>query len=381
MSHSVIGPWPAPSRTWIRRLPSRFNKLRLPFPQAEALVIGWEKHVLLRHYLEQGLTKSAIAKRLGIDRRTITRWIQAGELDRDVDVAPRYLPRPPRPGKLEPYRPIIEARLAAYPKLSAVRLLAEIRAAGYEGGYSQVRDYVRTVRPRALEDPVVRFETPPAKQAQVDFAHFRLPWGKRYALLVVLGHSRHMWLRFFRRQDMRTVFLGLEDAFRFFGGVPHELLFDQMKAVITRDLRLDGGSLVHNAEFLRFASHWGFKARACRPYRAKTKGKVERPIRYVRENFFYGREFLNDGDLAEQSDRWLTGTANVRIHQTTKQVPVKHFQRDELSLLLPLAPRSYQSLMLPIERKLTPSAPPGLPRVDVERRPLSRYAAIAGGAL
>ena len=138
---------------------------------------------------------------------------------------------------------------------------------------------------------MIRFETPAGRQAQVDFARFSFPWGVRYALLVVLGYSRLLWCRFYPRQDMRTLIDGLEDAFRYFGGVPQELLFDQMKAVITRDLRLQGGALVRNLEFLRFAHHWGFTPRACRPYRAQTKGKVERPVRYLRDNFVYGRTF------------------------------------------------------------------------------------------
>ena len=166
-----------------------------------------------------------------------------------------------------------------------MRLFEEIRATGYTGGYTQLKAYVRTVRPRPEPEPVQRFETPAGKQAQVDFARFTFPWGIRYALLVVLGYSRLLWLRFYERQDMRTVFTGLEEAFAFFGGVPEELLFDQMKAVITRDLRLMGGQLIHNLEFMRFARHWGFTPRACRPYRAQTKGKVERPVRYVRGNF------------------------------------------------------------------------------------------------
>ena len=124
----------------------------------------------------------------------------------------------------------------------------------------------------------MRFATPPGHQAQVDFADFRLPWGKRYALLLVLGYSRLLWLRFFARKDMAALLAGLEQAFAFFGGVPRELLFDQMRSVITKDERLDGRRLVHNAEFLRFSVHWSFTPRACRPYRAKTKGKVERPV-------------------------------------------------------------------------------------------------------
>jgi transposase len=205
--------------------------------------------------------------------------------------------------------------------------------------------------------------------------------GHSLLLLVVLGYSRLLWLRFFPRQDMRTLMLGLEEAFRFFGGVPTELLFDQMKAVITRDLRLQGGDLVKNAEFLRFATHWSFSPRACRPYRAQTKGKVERPIRYVRGNFLYGREFVSDGDLDEQRERWLAEVANVRIHQTTKERPVDRFERDERGVLQPLALRPYHSLVLAPPKKAgsTDIYRATVPVVPVERRPLSAYEQLAGG--
>ena len=270
--------------------------------------------MLLRHYLEHGTTKSALARRLGVSRDTIHRWIRDGDLDRDLDATPvEYGPRRPVPTKLDRYRSILETRLAAYPALSAVRLLEEIRAAGYTGGYSQLTTLVRQLRPAPSPEAVVRFETPAGHQAQVDFAEFQFPWGKRYALLVVLGYSRLLWCRFGLRQDMRTLLTGLEDAFLAFGGVPRELLFDQMKAVITRDLRLHGGTLVHNLEFLRFAHHWGFTPRACRPYRAQTKGKVERPVRYVRENLVYGRTFLNDADLAQAHQRLGFQAGHVRV--------------------------------------------------------------------
>jgi hypothetical protein len=105
----------------------------------------------------------------------------------------------------------------------------------------------------------------------VDFADFRFPWGKRYALLVVLGYSRLLWVRFFPRKNTAALYEGLEAAFRFFGGVPRELLFDQLKNVILEDRRMDGGELLKNEEFLRFAAHWGLpgvpQVRACRPYR------------------------------------------------------------------------------------------------------------------
>ncbi len=121
-------------------------------------MIGWEKRVLLRHYLEQGMTKAAVAERLGVSRRTVHYWIETGQLDRDVGgETVKYSPRPPVPTKLDPYRAIIRSRLAEYPELTAVRLYAEIRAAGYAGGYTQVKEHVRAVRPRPPEEPVVRF--------------------------------------------------------------------------------------------------------------------------------------------------------------------------------------------------------------------------------
>lgn len=345
-------------------------------------MIKWETRVLLVHYLEQGLSKAAIARQVGIDRRTVYRWLDAGalELDSETGLLPKAERRAPQPCKLDPYRDIIRTRLDTYPELSAVRLFEEVKAAGYPGGYTQVRDFVRQVRPAPEPEPLVRFETEPGHQAQVDFAQVRLPWGKRFALVVVLGYSRMIWLRFYPKQDMRALFSGLEEAFGFFGGVPRELLFDQMASVITADLRDQGGRLVENAEFLRFAAHWGFRVRACRPYRAQTKGKVERPIRYLRGNFLYGREFLGDADLAAQAQIWVEQTANVRIHGTTKERPLDRFSRDEKHQLQPVAPRPYRSLILlpaEAERPVVRTAP----RVEVERRPLRAYAAIAAGAL
>jgi transposase len=341
--------------------------------------------MLLRHYLEQGVSKSALARQLGISRDTIHRWIRSGELDRDLDeLSLGYTPRPPVPKKLDPFLTVIRQRLTDYPELSSVRLLEEIRASGYTGGYSQLKAFVRSVRPTALPEPVVRFETDPGKQMQVDFAEFTFPWGKRYALVTVLGYSRLLWLGFYERQDMPTLFRGLEEAFHFFGGVTKELLFDQMKAVITRDLRLQGGALVKNEEFLRFAAHWGFTPRACRPYRAQTKGKVERPIRYVRENFVYARAFLNDADLAEQLSRWLE-RANGRVHGTTKEVPTERFEGKERHVLLPVAPRPYHSLLLHPERSAPAEPKPSaVPKIAVQRRSLMSYSehasAMAGAA-
>ena len=339
---------------------------------------GWERLVLLKHLLDHSLSKAAIARQLGVSRRLVYHWIATGQLDRDLTGgSPRV--RVGRPSRLAPYQAIISTRLATYPELSAIRLFEEVRAAGYPGGITQLRDYVARVRPRPEPEPIVRFETPPGHQAQVDFAECRFPWGKRFALLVVLGYSRLLWLRFYPRQTMATVIEGLEAAFAYFGGVPSELLFDQMKSVILEDRRPAGGKLLENAEFLRCAAHWGFRIRACRPYRAQTKGKVERPIGYVRGNLLYGRDFLGDADLAAQAEHWLEHTANARIHGTTGRIPRECFEEQERALLLPLAPHPYRALLpLPPTRArhaiLTSRTRPLL---TVERRPLGAYAALA----
>jgi len=338
---------------------------------------GRERRVLLRHYLEQGLSKAELARTLGVSRRTLYYWIDGGELDRELDNEPvRYAARPPVGRKIDRYRDVIQARLAEFPRLSATRLYDEIRAAGYAGGYTQVKEYVRAVRPVPPSDPVVRFETPAGLQAQVDFAEFRLPWGKRYALLVVLGYSRLLWLQFYPRQTLAVLMRALEEAFTAFGGVPAELLFDQMKAVIIEDRRERGGKLLENLEFVRFAAHWGFRIRACRPYRARTKGKVERPVGYVRQSFFYGRQFLNDEDLNQQALSWLTHKANRRLHRTTGEVPQVRFDRDERAVLQRLAARPYRSVT---SLSSSPTSAPRLPRLpSVERRPLTHYGRIVG---
>jgi hypothetical protein len=124
-------------------------------------MFGRETRMLLKHYLEQGASKSALARRLGVSRDTLHRWIRDGELDRDLETTTvHYGPRPPVATKADAYRGIVEARLAVYPQLSAVRLLDEIRAAGYTGGYSQLKAFVRQVRPVSTPAPIIRFETP-----------------------------------------------------------------------------------------------------------------------------------------------------------------------------------------------------------------------------
>ena len=194
---------------------------------------GWETRMLLKHYLDQGVSKSERARRFGINRATIHHWVKTGQPDRDLLAGPRaYSPRPPVACTLDPCKGIIDARLEAFPKLSAQRLFDEVRAAGYSGSCESVQLYVRPARPREPVDPVVRFETPAGRQGRVDFGAFTLPWGRRHALVVVPGYSRLLWLSFYPRQTMAVLMEALESAFEAFGGVPEALLFDQRRAVV-----------------------------------------------------------------------------------------------------------------------------------------------------
>ena len=219
---------------------------------------GWGTRMRLKYYLEQGVSKSELSRRFGIARRTIHHWMRRGNWTATW--------RPGRRGgrrgrgastSWTRTRGSSRSGCGSFPKLSAARLFEEVRAAGYPGGYGRVNEYVRQVRPRDPVEPLQRFETPPGRQGQVDFGTFKLPWGRRHALLVVLGHSRLLWLRFYPRQTMTVLIDGLESAFARFGGVPQELLFDQMRSVVISDDRTGGGGLVLNAEFLRFCGALG----------------------------------------------------------------------------------------------------------------------------
>ena len=139
--------------------------------------------MLLKHYLEQGVSKAELSRRFRVNRQTINYRIETDRLDRDLSAGTRgYAPRATVAHKLDPYMGITEARLAAFRKLSAKRLFDEVRAAGYPGSYERVRDYVRATRPRDPVGAPVRFETPSGRQGQVDFETFTLPWGRRRTL-------------------------------------------------------------------------------------------------------------------------------------------------------------------------------------------------------
>ena len=224
-----------------------------------------------------------------------------------------------------------------------------------------LKDFLRTVRPKPEVQFERRFETPAGKQAQVDFAFFKTvftdqPDVERIVWLfsIVLGHSRMMWARFVARQDLPTVLRCHIAAFEAFGGVPEQILYDRMKTAVlgeVEDPDQPAKGIAYNAKLLDLAAHYGFLPKACKPYRAKTKGKVERPFRYVREDFFLARTFRNLDDLNAQFVQWLDQVANVRLHATTQRVVVEHFAEERGHLrALPAGPFN---TVLALERRIT----------------------------
>jgi transposase len=294
--------------------------------------------VMILDLHRQGLSVSAIARQLRLDRKTVRTHIAKG-LE-----PPGYKARPPRPRVIDPFEPYLRQRITAFPALTGRRIWRELKDRGYRGGYSAVTDLLRAIRPPSRSGFEVRFETPPGEQAQVDFAQFEVvfddePSVKRIVWLfsMVLGHSRFIWAHFVVHQDMQSVLRCHMAAFAALGGVPREILYDRMKtAVIGEDT---DGLVVYNRALLDLARHYGFQPRACKPYRPKTKGKVERPFRYIREDFFLAGSFQNLDDLNRQMKEWLGTVANPRVHATTKKVVVEAFEEEKVALKpLPLAP-------------------------------------------
>jgi transposase len=185
----------------------------------------------------------------------------------------------------------------------------------------------------------LRFETPPGRQLQIDFGEARASIGgeavRLHLFVATLGYSRRVFVRAFRHERQSAWFDGMEAAFRCFGGVPQEVLFDNARALVedhdaaTREVRF-------NERLHGFARYWGFRPRACAPYRARTKGKDERGVGYVKHNAIAGRRFDSWAALEGHLDWWMREVADRRIHGTTGEAPIARFAREEAAALRPL---------------------------------------------
>lgn len=247
-----------------------------------------------------------IASALGVHASTVKKAIESERF------APRA--RPVRPTSLDPYKAFIAETLEQYPRLRSTRLHEMLVQRGYPGSAVQLRRYVKTVRPQSKREAFLRLTTLPGEQAQVDWGHFgKLQVGSGSRVLscfvMVLSHSRAMFARFFLNQTMECFLRGHIEAFAAFGGVPRNLLYDNLKSVV---VERDGDLFRFHPNIVELASHYHFSTKVCAPYRGNEKGKVERAIQYLRHSFFAARRFGSLQDLNSQLRTWIDDVAHVR---------------------------------------------------------------------
>lgn len=284
--------------------------------------LGRDEQLAIYDALQCGQSVSQIHRETGHDRQTIRDIRTAGD--------PRQRTSPPpsssRPSLLDSYHQYIRDRVQAGCINTSV-LFDEIRSMGYTGGRSTLKNFVQPLRSRVLPEPVRRYETPPGRQAQCDWASFgRLayPDGSVQPLWIfifTLSYSRCLYIEFVHNTRQDTLLTCLEHAFDAFSSVPSEILSDNMAPMVVAH-PLDGPVQWH-PRFAAFAEFHGFTPKAARPYRGQTKGKVERPIRYIRDNFWPRVERIEGlDDLNRQVAAWVRTVADVRVHGTTHERPV-----------------------------------------------------------
>lgn len=261
--------------------------------------------------------------------------------------APKYERKVTRPTKLAPHEAYLRERhaAAAPARIPSTVLLREITERGYGGGMSQLRAFMRSLWPATPPEPLMRFETQMGEQLQVDWVEFRRGGKALYAFCATLGYSRASYVEFVGDMKVETLIGCHERAFAMLGGVPRSILYDNIKTVILeRDTYGEGKHRFH-AGFLDFSRHCGFTIKVCRPYRAKTKGKVERFNGYLRRSFYVPLA-SRLGQSGQQLDivtanievaRWLREVAHERIHGTTGEKPVDRLD-DERRHLQPMPP-------------------------------------------
>lgn len=286
-------------------------------------MLNWEAKMNIRDLHKQGHSMRAIARITGHARTTVSRVLHPKQQ------------KPPqkrgRKSRIEPFQDYLRERYLTT-GLSGVRLFDEIRQMGYAGAVDAVYRFLRSVdQPRqALTKATVRFETAPGEQAQVDWAecgYYINESGERrkvYAFVMILGFSRMLYVEFTTRMNIETLINCHKRAFEYFGGSPRQILYDNMKQV-----RLSPAQW--NPLMQDFLQHYGIVPKTCRPYRPRTKGKVERAIRYLKDNFLKERDFADLADLKAKGQYWQNETANVRVHATTGKRPVDLLDREGLT--------------------------------------------------
>lgn len=334
-----------------------------------------EMIVTIKVLKQQGRSTKGIARDTDLSRNTVKKYLQ------QTDSTPRYNSAAIRPSKLDPFRDYIHARIAAaHPDwIPASVLYAEVLASGYQGKIRTLSNYLAALKPAPHPDPLVRFETPAGKQLQVDFTIIRRGEYALKAFVATLGYSRASYVRFYDNERTDAWIDGLRRSFEFFGGVPREVLFDNAKTIIIERDAYAQGEHRWNPLLLSTAQDYGFNPRVCRPYRAKTKGKVERFNRHLKSSFVVPLQAtLKTSNLRLDVHtangyigRWLTQVANARVHGTTGEIPNNRLLLEQDALLpLPMRVGSVYELNSP-QRMPVP--------FESIQHPLSVYDQILGG--
>lgn len=285
---------------------------------------------------ERGEGIKRIARELGVDRKTVRRWLRLGG----------WQPRRPRPRR----RPIDQftdfiARRGPEVGWNGVVLHRELAGLGFTGSYQQLQRYLKPHRAQRkwAELATVRFETGPGEQAQVDYGQLRVWIGEQletvHLFVLTLGYSRRLFTYAYRNEKLASLLDGHERAFRHFGGVTLSCLYDNPRTLV---LGRSDNRVVWHPLFEDFARYYGFTPHACQPYRARTKGKVESGVKYVKRNALAGRRFSSWEELNRWLERWSGEVADVRIHGTTHERPCDRFAREQLTPLGTRPPYRYE---------------------------------------
>jgi len=293
---------------------------------------------ILRLYYSEKRSMESISRELGINRKTVIRVVER----REVRLEPGGRVRQ---SQLDPFKEVIRAQLRKDPKMTATAIMNLVRAQGYTGGMTVLRVFVlkergRMVRPR---EAFLRLDFAPGEVAQVDWGEFGDVFGdgiKIHCFAMVMAYSRMIYVEFTRSEKFEEFIRCHEAAFRFFGGVPKECWYDNLTSAVSDRM----GSLIRfNGRFMAYMAHHGVHPHACNVARGNEKGRVEDLIKYIRMNFWPGREFKDFDDLTKQLIVWRNQTANVREHRTTRRVVKIFFEAEEKPKLLPLNPIHYDT--------------------------------------
>lgn len=327
---------------------------------------------------KHGESIRGLSRSTGRSRNTVRRYLRSG------GDATRRKPAPKRAEKLDPFKSYIVERVkaAAPDRIPSAVLFREIKERGYLGGDTRVKEFVRGLTPGTALEPVVRFETEPGRQMQADWASVGRGSGKLSVFIATLGWSRAAYVEFCDDERVETLIGCHENAFLAFAGVPREVLYDNMKTVVIERNTYGHGAHRFHPSFLDYARHAGFLPRLCQPYRAQTKGKVERFIGYLKRSFWVPfaasmRQAGLDPDKHAANaavSRWLREVANVRIHGTTKEVPTERLmaEREKMQrLAAPYPGRTVRSLTEVQSRK----------KIRGYQHPLSVYQELMAGGL